>query len=208
MNKILHYTIVAVALTALSCNQSPPAPPPLPESAPTVTDKNSSIEGDFDGDGKQEALRLRITDERGTVLSKEAVQARLAENMSWVGEGELVCTNPLVPELVVGGGCIGLVSLINEGDLDGDGAEEISLVKDWATSLIRDMEVYSLRKDAWALRTAFMINIGMLESEGLDFDRLLTAGSRKGEIIRYEYDGIDPDTLWRKQVIMLDKSGI
>lgn len=158
---------------------------------------NATVMGDFDGDGKQETYGLSITNEKGININQTQLDSILNKNMEWIGNGKLTCTGSALPDLPLDGGCIGLVWIGNEGDLDGDGADEISFVKDWATSYIRDIELYSLKKGKWQSRAAVMINIGMMESEGLSYEKLIEKGETPQTIKVVEYGATDDgDVAW------------
>lgn len=89
--------------------------------------------GDYDGDGAKETARLIVpeTDEEG---------------MDCVGACDctIVFSDPGLPRIPIEN-CIGGVPT-NEGDLDGDGADEVGLLPWWFTSCWRSYQVYSIRQ--------------------------------------------------------------
>lgn len=91
--------------------------------------KPPSIEGDFNGDGKQEQLWIETTKENG--------------NSSCI----LRCSDPSIPALEVKQSANGI--LVAEGDLNGDGVDEFSIVsgkdeKGWSSC-----QLYTLKKGHW-----------------------------------------------------------
>lgn len=170
--------------------------------SPAVADKPLQLDGDFDGDGVWELLTLEISDaQTGARLSTGQVQNLLQQDLDWRGKGRLVCSNGKIAPLVFPEEFMGLIALMNEGDLDGDKGQEISLVRDWSTSSIRDLEVYSYRQGAWSQRAALMINIGFIDGKQLDYERLLQPGKGIGTALAYEYDAAEGEHV-RKSIVL------
>lgn len=191
-NKINYLNWILLAGIGIGCN-SQASPETKPSGDSTLTKTNApaetpiSIEGDFNGDARRETLTLVITDQQGNPMRRDEVTAKLDADMNWVGKGKLVSSDASITPLMIEGDFIGLISLINEGEFDGDKADEISMVRDWATSNIRDIEVFSYKKGQWAKRAAVMINIGMMEGAGLTFDKLVEPHPAMGKARVQEY---------------------
>jgi hypothetical protein len=95
-----------------------------------------SVEGDFDGDGKKEYVWMVSPQIDST-------------GMGCVGDCDcfLKFSNPDIPFIKLPD-CIG-GAIINHGDLNGDGADEIGLLPDWFTSCWRNYYVFTLRHKKW-----------------------------------------------------------
>lgn len=87
--------------------------------------------GDYNGDGKKEKMWLK----------KEKTTA---QNILFC---TIVFSDKNIPPILVEG-CTGGIPK-NEGDLDGDGADEISLVPDWISSNYTAMRVYFHKNKVW-----------------------------------------------------------
>lgn len=95
-----------------------------------------SVEGDFNGDGKREFMSLEIP--------------KLGEDdMSCVGncESTIVFSDKTIPTIKVDNCIFG--SLVNEGDLNGNGSDEIGLLPGWFTSCWHTYLVWTFKKGRW-----------------------------------------------------------
>ncbi len=107
------------------------------------------ISGDFDGNGTVETLTEKYVDaptnreinkfwDFGSFDEQRFGVSAYDTEVQWACERNpksvLVCSDSTVQpfELSRGGQLFGVLSLENEGDLNGDGADEISYVMDWA----------------------------------------------------------------------------
>lgn len=149
------------------------------------------IEGDFDGDGSQE------------MLIEGFVPQTFTENKQ-PKEGQCYVQSEArnIPRLELDGNCAGLQYLHNEGDLNGDGTDEISVVQDWESSFTRSLVVYSLENNQWAKLTEFTINYSMLEGDDpqMDYEELVQKNNNQNFVIM-EYDAANPESMWsRKEV--------
>ncbi len=98
------------------------------------------IRGDFDGDGRQDTLTehyfsLRYGEETNKYYdSLEDYDQQVAMAVNKVPYSFVSSNTRAIDTLSIwrGGQLFGLAYLKNEGDLDGDGADEISYVIDWA----------------------------------------------------------------------------
>ncbi len=104
---------------------------PVPENA---------VSGDFNGDGKTELVWL---------VAPQKKESALAEDMECIGECNclLKFSTPALPTLPITN-CIGGIP-VNEGDLNGDGADEIGLLPDWWTSCWHGYLVYTFQHQQW-----------------------------------------------------------
>jgi hypothetical protein len=109
---------------------------------PQVLGYRFIIEGDFNGDGKQEKLVEHyfdtITGQESNKFYKDITYDQLVgiTCMYKAPESFLVCTNPNIDTCWIAayGQLLGLSYVKNEGDLNGDGTDEISYVinhADW-----------------------------------------------------------------------------
>lgn len=116
-----------------------------------------SVMGDFDGDGRTETLTEHYTDSTGRETNKfywgltdygALVDSAVAKNpISYVS-----ADNPAIDTLPVssGGQLLGLSLLRNEGDLNGDGTDEISYVVNWADwSSVNTCHIVTYRNGHW-----------------------------------------------------------
>jgi hypothetical protein len=122
------------------------------------------VEGDFDGDGKTELLTEHYVSQiTGKEMNKyfddldeyatEVDLATYREPFSFVSS-----SNPLVKDLEISKAAqlFGLKLLKNEGDLDGDGADELSYVISWADwSSVNYWHIVSYKKGKWVTLYSF-----------------------------------------------------
>ena len=87
--------------------------------------------GDFNGDSTQEKMWLQLEKPNGTLESWSTIHFS-DKNI------------PILPVM----SCIGGIPH-NEGDLDGDGADEISLIPWWYSSRFTGFRVFSLKNGRW-----------------------------------------------------------
>jgi hypothetical protein len=121
------------------------------------------IDGDFDGDGKQEKL---IEHYVSLIDNKET--CKFYENADWNETVDsavqkdprsfIVSNNPAIDTFNLSsmGQLLGLSYLKNEGDLDGDGADEISYVMNWADwSSLNHWNIASYKNGKWKIIYSF-----------------------------------------------------
>ncbi|RZJ69478.1 hypothetical protein [Flavobacterium sp.] len=114
------------------------------------------IEGDFDGDGKSEKLTEHYWD---TDTNKETFKFRddleYGDLIQWTDKRNtdafVLSSNPEIDSLKIGNSlCFGLHLLKNDGDLNGDGNDEISLVIDHADfSSCNSWRIYTYQNGKW-----------------------------------------------------------
>lgn len=124
-----------------------------------------SITGDFNGDGKVDALVERyisLIDSQETNKYVKAGYEMMVEMAARKKPAVQIRSNdPSIPDLVEttrSGQLFGLAYLRIEGDLDEDERDEIGLVMDWADySYVNRFLIYSLHDSGWVLRRAYEI---------------------------------------------------
>lgn len=124
------------------------------------------IEGDFDGDGKKEKLTEHFMsglDKKETNKYYDAVEdygdmvdmTIKKEPVSYV-----LSENTAIDTLKIhsGGQLFGISYLKNEGDLNGDGTDEVSYVVDWADwSNLNSWRIMTYKKGKWKELLSFSI---------------------------------------------------
>lgn len=161
---------LAIGTCLMACTASPSSTPPSeteapdstlsatpqPDSLPTVF--GQSIAGDFDGDGSRERLQVVVRSGRtGALLEPQAPPP--AQRDSLVAHHQ-----PSTCLEIEGGGWPtatlatpetphwGVSYLKWEGDLDGDGGDELSYVVNWAdASALTTLHVLSYKAGAWTM---------------------------------------------------------
>ena len=169
-------------LTGCESKNAPPenaADPGLaiPADAMTVT-------GDFNADGRIDTLYEDF---------------EVVEDSTGVGRCAVAATREELPALEPEvARCTGLQYLHNEGDLNGDGADELSLVRNWHTSFTRSVEIYSLQNGRWRELDNFTILYTALEEEPVQYtyEELVTPLDTTAGYTVLEYDPVQADTLW------------
>lgn len=130
----------------------------IPKDAQPIMGYRFIIKGDFDGDGKKETITERYisaSDGRetnkwydSTVFFEQLVELILnKEPISFI-----VSDNTKIDTLYIskGGQVFGLSILKNEGDLNGDGRDEIGYLGDWADwSSMNSYHILSFTKAGW-----------------------------------------------------------
>jgi hypothetical protein len=124
------------------------------------------IKGDFDGDGKQEQLvehfySLKTHKETNKFYENIPDYEKLVELTVQKEPHSLVsCSNPTIKDLEIsqGGQLLGLSYLKNEGDLNGDGTDEVSYVVNWADwSNLNHWHLMTYRNQQWEELYTFSI---------------------------------------------------
>lgn len=99
---------------------------------------DDALKGDFDGDGKPEFAWI----------TSNMKEQKTEEDFGQCNGVDCQCvirfSNPKIKGIVVSQ-CIGADLLQNEGDLNGDGRDEISLVPSWWTSCWQACHVYTFQ---------------------------------------------------------------
>ncbi|MEM6264008.1 MAG: hypothetical protein AAGI38_15955 [Bacteroidota bacterium] len=124
------------------------------------------ITGDFNGDGKPESLKERYVHSTSHAEielpdpDKIEYDSLVSLAVSSHPKVYLQSNDDEIPNLHMahGGQLFGLCWLKNEGDINGDGADEISLVLDWADwSNLNTCRIFSLKNNQWKQIGSFSI---------------------------------------------------
>jgi hypothetical protein len=123
-----------------------------------------TISGDFNGDGVNDTLTETLI---SSIDQKSIDELPVIEYDSLVGlihKKEPILSlrsaNKNIPELFIskGNAAFGLLWLKNEGDLNNDGIDEISIVIDWADwSQVNHSIIYTLKNGEWVELMKFEI---------------------------------------------------
>lgn len=114
---------------------------------------NSSIQGDFNGDGVQESAYPSLKN------CKDDYDNIMCDCF-------LEFSNPNIKPLYVGecdGGGIGM-DLLNEGNLNSDGGDKIGLMRHWPTSAWRAYEIFSVNQKPKKIFGMSLFTGGEIES--------------------------------------------
>jgi hypothetical protein len=158
------------------------------------------VQGDFNGDGKTETARCQIYLPNGQKASREQVVEDLEVKPSYC---QIEFSDAKIPALrvEVNGACMGLMFIGNEGDLNGDKADELSLVASWPTSNIRSIELYSLLQGSkWHKQGEGMINIAFVD----DFQTIIRPGKSPKTALLQEYNAADPENEFVDKTLKLN----
>ena len=121
-----------------------------------------SVSGDFDADGNTEELLENFI----STISNEAINKNMNLNYAALTDSVislkpktfLSCENAAIPDLFISEEAqqLGLAFLKNEGDLNGDGSDELSfMVNNADQSAINHVSLMTLRKGKWELLYRF-----------------------------------------------------
>jgi len=122
------------------------------------------IEGDFDGDGIKEILREKfISLKSGKEINKfYEAEYEITVDLTYAKDpyAYLLCSNPKIDTLMIGSGQVfGLMYLKNEGDLNEDGIDDISYIRDNADwSNLNSCHIASYINNKWQDIFTFPIN--------------------------------------------------
>ena len=161
---------ILVVFVTTNCKRNSQPEIPLTIASDTVEIKEVFgyrfvITGDFDGDGKTEQLfehYFSLRDNKETNKFYEGLD--YGDNV-WLAMQKdiyvfLTSDNPLIDtcRIAKGGQVFGISYLKNEGDLDGDGGDEVSYVIDWADwSNVNYWYVMTYKKGKWKELYSFEI---------------------------------------------------
>lgn len=146
------------------------------------------ITGDFNGDGRVDTLQ-------------ESFEPIPGEEQG-VGNCAVVSPTNKLPPIATAGRCTGLLFLHNEGDLTKDGADEVSLVREWHTGFSREVEIYTLQNGQWKELDVFSINISFLIGHNPKYnyeELVIPAVSEPGYTV-LEYNPVNPDQMWQRHL--------
>lgn len=145
------------------------------------------IQGDFDGDGQKETLR------EGFELTETKPDS--------IGQCAVINLENKLAILSVSGECTGLMFLQNEGDLNNDGRDELSLVRDWHTGFTRLVEIYTYRDNEWHPLDNFTIHLDFIAGQdpAFDYDTLVLPKENASGYTVMEYDPSTSPDLWNRR---------
>jgi hypothetical protein len=101
---------------------------------------DKTITGDFNGDGKIETMEMDWES-----INKKIEKGEIS--YSEIEDFDFIFSDKKIPKLNVWGNSD--YTIKNEGDLDGDGADEIGFLYGWATSACRTYTVFTLKNNKW-----------------------------------------------------------
>lgn len=165
MQKLIVVLSLLFVITACNPKQPNQSDSSTNETSETTTQEPEPIwgyrytlEGDFNGDGKKETLKEHFVSTisgeetnkfyKGLDDYEQLIELTIAKQ-PW---SFLTCDNANIDTLHIAelSQLLGVYILRNEGDLDGDGGEEISYVVDWADfSNINSCNVMSYKNNKW-----------------------------------------------------------
>ena len=102
--------------------------------------KDREITGDFNGDGKTELMEIDWEP-----IDKKFEKGELV--YSEIDGFDFIFSDKKIPKLNVWGNCD--YTIKNEGDLDGDGGDEIGFLYGWGVSACRTYTVFTLKNNKW-----------------------------------------------------------
>ncbi|MCL2167920.1 MAG: VCBS repeat-containing protein [Lentimicrobiaceae bacterium] len=116
---------------------------------------DNEIIGDFNGDGKIDSLKLH----------------------DWIIDGDFGFVSDVIfsfsdkkiPKLKIGSNLD--YTIKNEGDLDGDGADEIGFLYGWGTSVCRVYRVYTLKNNRWKIMAEIESKMNMRKTGILPIEK-------------------------------------
>ncbi len=120
------------------------------------------VKGDFDGDGKKEVLTEHFCsglDHKETNKFYDSLDYGDYQYIDYLKQinAFVNCSNKHI-DTIRGTGGLGLLLLKNEGDLDGDGGDELTLVRDNADySNCNHCELLSYKRHKWRVMYSFSI---------------------------------------------------
>ncbi len=158
---VKNIALILFCLAIASCRQSEPSNSEPQEKQEyeneVVYDAlfKNVILGDFNGNGKEDELKETLISEVNNESIDALPQLEYDSLAALVNNKKPVLSlrssNGDIPELLISKNpSFGLLWIKNEGDLDNDGSDEISVIVDWADwSQVNSCTVYSLKKDEW-----------------------------------------------------------
>ena len=157
------------------------------------------ISGDFDGDGKEDKLKeslvSSVNNKAIDVLPHLEYDSLVALIHTKKPVLSLQSVEKNIPELTLTKeASFGVMWIKNEGDLNQDGTDEISVVIDWADwSQVNSCIVYSLKKDKWVEYAKFEVREwqispdvdfrGFISKNEKGFYEVLTFDSETNEVL-------------------------
>lgn len=188
-HNVKYITLIILSLALTSCEQSKqtePEPPVVQEYEPGVVYDalvKNIILGDFNGDGKEDKIKESLISTVNNKSIDALPQSEYDSLVTLIYKKQPVLSlqseNKTIPELVLTKTVsFGLLYVKNEGDLDHDGTDEVSVVIDWADwSQVNSCIVYSLKKDKWVEYAKFDVREWQI-SQDPDFKGFITKNKK------------------------------
>lgn len=197
-------------LLACTSNTNTKAPAPVIEigeesqSQQMLVDKEEEkvkvplrIAGDFNGDGKEEKLleyvyNINKKEEEQSFISAKNYRQYIDEYGKTEILVNVIASNKNIKALsFMSNKGAGLHWLRNIGDINGDGADDISVVVNYAdTSTINDCLIYAFANGEWNLLTEFEIREWQIFDPDSDKFSGFIFKNAKGEFIAKKYDDL------------------
>lgn len=186
-----YITLILFYLLVTSCEQLIPpgskAPPEQEYEMGVVYDAliKNIISGDFNDDGKEDRMEESLISSVNDKSIDALPQLEYDSLVTMIYKKRPVLTlqskNNNIPELVLTRNVsFGLLYAKNEGDLDNDGGDEISIVIDWADwSQVNSCIVYSLKKDKWFEYAKFDVREWQI-TQNPNFKGFISKNNKKG----------------------------
>lgn len=186
-----YITLIIFYLTFTSCEQSKPSGSEASEEQEyemgIVYDAitKNIILGDFNGDGEEDEIKETLISGINNKSIDALPQLEYDSLVAFIHDKKpilsLIAKDKLIPELLLTkNASFGILYAKNEGDLDNDGGDEISIVIDWADwSQLNSCIVYSLKKDKWVEYAKFDVREWQI-SENPNFKGFISKNNRKG----------------------------
>jgi hypothetical protein len=177
-----------------------------------------SVTGNFDGDKETDTIfqyNFSKREKKEIVFSPDPMKTDWEEVSNWFYDQDSDVTLAMNKKDVVHlGTAQGLYCLINIGDTNKDGKEEVALVVDYCDfSRINSCKIYSLCNGKWELLKAFGIHEGAFDwkrgDERPEFTEIKEYLERKNKVWMYkdndqqEFDS--PEEVGQMKVLKLDK---
>lgn len=184
-NPTLQLSFLIFLLTA--CQSDREATTALTPADLPASEGGLTVKGDFDGDGQEEELYEVIYDVDSLISLPEWDEG------IWDPYNPRNCASRLnsksnISDLTISEARWGYQVLLNEGDLDGDGGDELSLLMDWPTSVWHAYRLYSYKNGAWMHVYDTTVNT----REVKQYNSVFQAGPKPG-LVRCQFYGWDED---------------
>lgn len=142
------------------------------------------IVGDFDGDGKEDKITETLISTENNKSIDALPRLEYDSLVTMIYKKRPILTirseNKNIPDLALTKkASFGLLYMKNEGDLDNDGGDEISIVIDWADwSQVNSCIVYSLKQNNWVEYAKFDVREWQI-SQNPNFKGFISKNNKK-----------------------------
>ena len=169
MKKILSYTLITIFSISACVNSLETGKEPTQDTIKkTQLSPKNAVLGDFNGDGQKESMWLippKLTEDGMDCESGCGCVIRFSDNT--------------IPDLSISDFCIG-GNPVNEGDLNDDGQDEITIIPDWFTSTWRKAYIYHLKNGKWEL---LVKPLDYWMTSGIDLDLIKKDSTKANHVI-------------------------